>query len=231
LLLIVVVVHSVVLTLWLAPSSPVREAAGPARLASYVNPYFQQGRDVVGIGTQQVDESFSIRAFVVPDGSSKGAPTEWIDLTAIDNQANRHDLAPRRTRLIARRLAANLNLAMFNLTQEQRAIVRRLTADDLPSSVATSLREAGGEADAIRLFQAYDQMATQFTSLYAQSQWDGRVVQVQFRVGRRTVPPRSERDAKTLNDVDFGTFSFGWRRTFRGSTESRATFDAYVKAS
>lgn len=223
LLLIVVIVHSAVLALWLAPSGPIRDAVGDERLASYVNPYFQQGRDLVGIGAQRVDESFSIRAFVVPDGSKKGKPTEWIDLNALDNRAGRHDLASRRVHGIARRLAANLNLAMFNLTEKQRKIVRRLTADDLPSIVSTKLLKAGGDPEAVRMFQAYDQMATQFSSLYAQSRWDGRVVQVQFRVGRRTVPTRS-----ALSDVDFATFSFGWRRTFRGSTEARASFDSYV---
>lgn len=223
------VVHSVILALWLAPANPVRDAAGEQRLASYVHPYFQQGRDLVGIGAQRVDESFSVRAFVVANGEVKGEPTEWIDLTALDNRAVQHDLSPGRTSLMARRLATNLNLAMFNLTEKQRKIVRRMTADDLPSAVAITLQEAGGNDEAIRLFQAYDQMATQFTSLYAQSRWSGRVVQVQFRVGRRTVPPRSTDGEKSLSDVDFRTFSFGWRRTFRGPAEARAAFDSAVK--
>lgn len=229
LLLVVVLVHSVILTLWLAPSSPIRQAAGDGRLASYVDPYFQQGHDVVGIGAQQVDESFSVRAFVAPDDGGKGKPTEWVDLTRADNRANKHDLAAPRVHVIARRLATNLNLAMFSLTEAQRKIVRGLTADDLPSAVKVALEKAGGRPEAVRFFQAYDQMATQFTSLYAQSRWDGRVVQVQFRVGRRTVPPYAERATTSLDDVKFLMFSFGWRRTFRGSVEARATFDSYVK--
>jgi hypothetical protein len=227
LVLVVVVVHSVILTLWLAPSSPVRGAVGDGRLASYVDPYFQQDRDVVGIGTQRVDESFSIRAFVAPDGGGKGKATAWVDVTARDLSATRHDLTAPRFRVIARRLAANLNAAMFSLSEPQRAIVAELTADDLPSTVRTRLEAAGGDADAVRLFQAYDQMATQFASLYAQSEWDGRVVQVQFRVGRRTVPPRTGRTV--LDDVEFTTFSFGWRRAFRGSAEARAAFDSAAK--
>ncbi len=229
-LLIVVVVHSAVLALWLAPSSPLRSAAGPDRLASYVDPYFQQGRDVVGIGTQQVDESFSVRAFVVPDGGGDGTRTEWVDLTESDLQQARHQLSPSRTSLIARRLATNLNLAMFNLTEEQRAVIRELKADQLPSEVTAALAEAGGRPDAVQFFQAYDQMATQFSSLYAQARWtDGRVTQVQFRVGRRTVPPHDDRDDKKIGDVEMLTFSFGWRRVFRGSLEARDTFDSYVK--
>jgi hypothetical protein len=228
-LLVVVVVHSAVLALWLAPASPIREAAGDGRLASYVDPYFQQGRDVVGIGSQQVDESFSIRAFVQPDGGGKGRATEWVDVTRLDNRANHHDLTAGRVHLIARRLATNLNDAMFSLSEPQRKVVRELTADDLPSAVKVALEKAGGDAGAVRFFQAYDQMATQFTSLYAQSRWDGRVVQVQFRVGRRTVPPHAQRRSASLDDVDFETFSFGWRQTFRGSADARAAFDAYVK--
>jgi hypothetical protein len=229
LLLVVVVVHSIVLTLWLAPSSPIRDAAGDQRLASYVDPYFQQGRDAVGIGAQQVDESFSVRAFVAPDGGGKGRATEWVDLTELDRAASRHDPAAARVHLIARRLATNLNLAMFSLNEAQRTIVEELTADDLPSAVKVSLEGAGDDPDAVRFFQAYDQMATQFASLYAQSRWDGRVVQVQFRAGRRTVPPYARRASATLSDVEFMTFSFGWRRTVRGSAEARATFDSYVK--
>lgn len=232
LLLVVVVVHSIILTLWLAPSSPIREAAGDNRLASYVDPYFQQGRDVVGVGVQQVDESFRIRAVVVADGADEGTVTPWIDLTALDNKANRHDLTAARVHVIARRLATNLNLAMFNLTAAQRALIGSLTATDVPSAVTVKLQEAGdgGDGDAIRFFQAYDQMATQFASLYAQSTWtDGTVDQVQFEVGRRTVPPYADRSKTSLRDVDFRQFSFGWRYAFRGSAEARETFDSYVK--
>ena len=233
LMLVVVVVHTVVLALWLAPSGPLRDTVGQTRLASYVDPYFQQGRDVIGVGTQKVDESFSVRAFVAPDSGGKGAVTEWVDLTRSDDRANRHALAPARAHLVARRLATNLNLAMFALTQAQRDVVSGLTADDLPSLVKPALEKAGGRPGAVRLFQAYDQMATQFSSLYAQSRWgaDGRVVQVQFRVGRRTVPAAGERATTSLDGVAFDDFSFGWRRVFRGSLEAREAFDSFVEAS
>lgn len=228
-LLVVVVVHSAILALWLAPSSPIREAAGDRRLASYVDPYFQQGRDVVGVSDQKVDESFSIRAFVVPDGQEAGADTEWIDLTALDNRANRHDLTASRVHVIARRLATNLNLAMFNLNEGQRKVVRELDVDNLPSEVTATLEGLGDDAEAVRFFQAYDQMATQFASLYAESRWEGNIVQVEFRVGRRTVPPFADRKKTSLGDIPFRYFGFGWRQTFRGSAEARATFDSYVK--
>lgn len=229
LLLVVVLVHTVVLTLWLAPSSPLRDAVGERRLTSYVDPYFQQDRDLVGVGIQQVDESFSVRAFVAPDGGGKGKNTEWVDLTRADVRADRGDPAPERVHLIARRLATNLNLAMFNLTPAQRRVVRSLTAEDEPSLVTPALTGVGGRAEAVQFFQTYDLMATQFASLFAESRWDGRVVQVQFKVGRRTVPPYADRATTSLDDVPFREFSFGWRSAFRGSLEARETFDSYVK--
>lgn len=228
LLLVVVVVHSVILTLWLAPSSPLRDAAGDQRLNTYVDPYFQQGRDVIGVGTQQVDESFSIRAVTTPADGGEPTTTPWLDLTAIDRRADRHDLTTDRARLIARRLATNLNLAMFSLTEEQRRYVRGLTVDDLPSTVTAGLEALSDNPEQIRFFQAYDQMATQFTSLYAQARWDD-VTQVEFMVGRRTVPPYADRRTSSIDDVPFRQFTFGLRQLFRGSLDARETFDSYVK--
>ncbi len=231
LLVVVVIAHSVALTLWLAPSSPIRDAAGDNRLASYVDPYFQQGREAVGVGVQRVDESFRVRAVVVEDGADEGTVTPWVDLTAMDNRDNRHDLTSARVHVIARRLATNLNLAMFNLSAAQRAVVAGLVGTDGPSAVTVKLQEAGGgDGDAIRFFQAYDQMATQFASLYAQARWTGgRVDQVEFQVGRRTVPPYADRSKVAVRDLPFRTFSFGPRIAFRGSAEARETFDSYVK--
>lgn len=227
-LLAVVVVHSVILTLWLAPSSPLRDAAGDRRLSTYVDPYFQQSRDVLGVGSEQVDESFSIRAVVTPADGGEPSTTSWIDLTKLDNRADRHEVVTDRVHLIARRLATNLNLAMFGLTDEQRRYVRGLTVNDVPSIVGVALTDMSDNADAIRFFQAYDQMATQFASLYAQARWDD-VTQVEFRVGRRTVPPRADRDETSIDDVPFRQFVFGQRTVFRGSLEARETFDSYVK--
>ncbi|WP_162891111.1 DUF5819 family protein [Aeromicrobium sp. A1-2] len=229
-LAVLAAVHSVVLMLWLAPSSPLRDAVGSSNLASYVDPYFQQGDNGVGIGAQFVDESFSIRALIRPEGAKKTTLTTWVDVTAVERRSTVHDLDPARVHATARRLATNLNLAMFNLEPEQRKLIRSVKALDGVTKVRAALTKNGANARSITSFLAYDQMATQFASLYARSLYDGdQVVQVQYRVGRRTVPPFADRDKKTLADVDYRIFYFGWRLPFRGSTEARAAFDSYVK--
>ena len=46
---VILVVHSVIVALWLAPSSPIRQAVGDSRLSTYVDPYFQQGDQIVAV--------------------------------------------------------------------------------------------------------------------------------------------------------------------------------------
>lgn len=226
---ILVLVHSALLMLWLAPSSPIRDVVGSRNLASYVDPYFQQDVDTVDPSVQFVDEAFQVRAFVT-NGSAKGDLTEWVDITKEDLRDVKFDPDPARVHLIARRLATNLNRSMFALEPEQRKIVRESKASETSSERGAALNAAGNNPAVVQNYLAYDQMATQFASLYAASRWKGTVLQVQFKVGRRSVPKFSQRHEKKISDVDYLWFSFGWRPQFRGSLEAQAPFDEYVRS-
>ncbi len=227
-LALLVALHSALLMLWLAPSSPIRDLVGSRNLASYVDPYFQQDVDTVDPSVQFVDEAFQIRA-LVKKGSAKAKVTEWIDLTDQDISDVRFSPSPARVHLIPRRLATNLNRSMFALEPEQRQIVRGWKATDLTSTRAAKLNKAGKNAAVVQNFMAYDQMATQFASLYATAKWKGKVLQVQFKVGRRSVPEFSKRHDVKIKDVDYLWFSFGWRPHFRGPLEAQTPYDSYVK--
>ncbi len=225
---VLVLIHSALLMLWLAPSSPIRDLVGSRNLASYVDPYFQQDVDAVDPSVQFVDESFQIRVFL-DTGAAEPEVTDWVDLTEEDVRAMRFNPSPARVHLIARRLATNLNRSMFALTPEQRKIVRESKAGDTSSARSAALNRAGDKPSVVQNYLAYDQMATQFASLYATSQWKGKVLQVQFRSGRRSVPAYSKRDETKLPDIDYLWFSFGWRPAFRGSVEAQAPYDSYVR--
>lgn len=225
---LVVALHSTLLMLWLAPSSPIRDLVGSRNLASYVDPYFQQDVDAVDPSVQFVDESFQIRA-LVKNGSAKAKVTEWVDLTQEDIRDVRFNPNPARVHLIPRRLAINLNRSMFALEPDQRKIVREWKAADVSSARAAELNKAGRNPAVVQNFMAYDQMATQFTSLYATSKWKGKVLQVQFKVGRRSVPEFSRRHDIKIKDVDYLWFTFGWRPRFTGSIESQSPYDSYVR--
>ena len=227
-LALLVVLHSALLMLWLAPSSPIRDLVGSRNLASYVDPYFQQDVDAVDPSVQFVDESFQIRA-LVKNGSAKAKTTAWVDLTKEDMNAVRFNPNPARVHLISRRLATNLNRSMFALQPAQRKIVREWKATDTTSARAAALNAKADNPTIVQNFMAFDQMATQFTSLYATSQWKGKVVQVQFKVGRRSVPEFSKRHKTKITDVDYLWFTFGWRPRFRGLLEAQTPYDSYVR--
>lgn len=225
-----VALHTVLLALWLSPANPARDSIGPSVLGSYVEPYFEQSWDGLDPRAQYVDESFRIRANVATAGGKKMRVTPWLDLTTVENGSLRHELDQARVHLIARRLATNLNAAMYAMAPAQRKLV---TTNYITTPIATlrqRLLAAGSDRAAVQMYMAYDQMATQFASMYARAKWgDDTILEVQYLVGRRTVPDYSERGSKTLKDVDYLWFPFGYRKAYRGSYEAQVAFDSYVK--
>lgn len=219
-------VHSALVALWLAPSGPVREAAGGSLLASYVDPYFRQSWDLLEPSSQRVDEALWVRARVQL-GEDDVKTTPWLDVTQADLTRSRSDVAPARVHLAGRRLATNLNNAMFGLGSAGRRAARDSFASR-PDELEGAVRGSGAAASDARTYLDLDAMTTRFASLYTQAYADERVLQVQYRVGRRIVPPRAGGDQQRVGDVDFEWFDAGWRRAVRGSAEARAAFDSYL---
>ena len=87
------------------------------------------------------------------------------------------------------------------------------------------LVEAGASVEEATANLTVDEMTTRFASLYTQAYADQRVVQVQYRVGRRTVPPRADRDEQRVAAVPFAWFDAGWRTAVRGTASAQDAFD------
>lgn len=226
-LALVAAVHSAILVVWLSPSGPVRDSIGDQKLETYVNPYFGQAWGAMAPNAQFVDETFRFRARVKDDVTGKVEATDWIDVTAADDTALRHDVRPARANTISRRLATNLNGAMYGLDARQRALVRTSHGKLSPAELESRLVKLG-RIPAVRSYLAYDQMATRFASMYAAARFDGRIVAVQYRIGRRTVPSADRRDGQDVRDVKFTWFEFGYRGAFKASYEAQSAFDDYV---
>ncbi|TGN32584.1 DUF5819 family protein [Aeromicrobium chenweiae] len=230
-LAVVAVAHSVVLAFWLAPRSPLRDAVGDRTLATYVNPYFEQSWSALAPNAQFADESFTLRAQVKDDATGTITMSEWIDVTAAEDRALRRDVDPARVHAIARRLATNLNGAMFGLNPRQRVLVRESYTKEPIERLGDRLYSAGTDRRAaVQSYVAYDTMATRFASMYARARFDGRILKVQYRIGRRTVPSGATRAADALQGRDFHWFEFGFRRGFAASFEAQTAFDDYVGA-
>ena len=226
---LVLVVHSVLLAMWLAPSSPVRDLVGQARLASYVDPYFQQSDQTVGVASNRVDESLSLRALVRPEGGGKPIVTDWIDVTRSETQAIRGNAGPARAHQIARRLATNVNFVLFSLTARQRGLIAATDADVPVARLQRQLQSGESNRREVQNFMAQDQMVTQFASLWLEATYpEVELVGVQYRVGRRVVPDFDERDVATVRGTDFGYFNIGWRKATRPDPAARAAFADYV---
>lgn len=226
---IVLVAHTVLLALWLAPSSPIRDTVGAGNLATYVDPYFQQGSDVVGIGSNQVDESLELRARVQPEGGGESFATEWIDVTARELRAVQGELGPPRAHQMARRVATNTNFAVFGLDATQRETIAQTKADVPVARLQRTLNEQGSSAGAVQNFMAQDQMATQLASLWLGALYDDvELLEVQYRVGRRVVPDIADRATQKVTDTEFDYFDIGWRAAYRANPEARAAFNDYL---
>ncbi|MGJ9421657.1 DUF5819 family protein [Aeromicrobium sp. CF3.5] len=226
---VVLVAHTVLLALWLAPSSPIRDTVGAGNLATYVDPYFQQGNDVVGVGSNQVDESLVLRARVQPEGGGEPFVTEWIDVTATELRAVRGELGPSRSHQMARRVATNMNFAVFGLDTAQRETIAETEANVPVVRLQRALNEQGSSAGAVQNFMAQDQMATQLSSLWLGALYDDvELLEVQYRVGRRVVPDIADRVTQKITDTDFDYFDIGWRAAYRANPEARAAFNDYL---
>lgn len=219
-------VHSLLVALWLAPAGPVREVAGDSVLASYVDPYFRQSWDLLEPSSQRVDEALWVRARVRL-GEGEVTETPWLDVTKADLTRARADVAPARVHLSGRRLATNLNNAMFGLGTAGRQVAQGSAVQE-PGSLAAGLQATGVPALELAAYLDLDTMASRFATLYTQAYADARVVQVQYRVGRRIVPPREQRDTARVSSEPFEWFDAGWRRAQRGSAEAQAAFDDWL---
>ncbi len=226
------IAHGVLVGLWLAPSSPVRNVVGGSFLASYIDPYFKQGNDTLGIGSNRIDESLQIRAWVKKTpNSKKSKKTEWLDVTALETRRLRGDFAAARSHQAARRIAASLNLAMLQFNPEQLKVVAEFGADSDRESMRRELLGAGAKPLYVLNFLGADEMARRYASLWLGAEiTDGEIVKVAYRVGRRQAPSVKDGSAATLKGRPFTWFDMGNRKPYRGTPEARAAFKDYVKA-
>lgn len=222
------IAHTVLVATWLAPTSPVRNVFGQTRLATYVDPYFQQSWSAIDPNSQHVDETLRFRAQVLDVDAGAKKTTEWVNLTAFEDRFLKFDVQPARVHLINRRLATNLTSATFALNTKQRRLVDEDYVEVPVSRLATRLNAAGFSPPVVRNYLAFDQMAVQFLSMYAASVTGDEVLKIQYKVGRRTVPDFKDRNTAEFQGKKFTYFTYGWRQAYAGQLDAQSAFDAYV---
>ncbi len=220
-------VHSVLVTVWVMPANPLREAIGPERLERYIDNGvlpFEQDWSVFAPIPRRVGESVQVRAHVAGTGTT----TDWYDITAEEEERARHRINPSRIHAVTRRLGGSLNELLANFNDEQRRIVTagRASRDRL----AEDLRRAGrdNDDDDVARYLRTEEMLTRFGTMYATARWGDGVDQVQFRIGQRRVPAFDRRDRAAFGDAPFTYRTLGWRPVMPGGAVAQEAFDAYV---
>ena len=213
---VVFAVHSALVMVWVMPTNPIRDAIGPARVEGYVSNGivpFEQNWSVFAPTPRKGGEAVHVRAY---DGET-GMTTGWYDITADEDERIRHVPNPARIHSVTRRLGAEVNEQLPDLTEAQRDLI----SSDSPSrdDVARRLPD-----DVVRV----DEMLTRFGTMYAVARWGDRVSMVQVRIGHRSVPIFARRDRVDFLEVPFTYRTFGWRSALRGDAAAQAAFDDYV---
>ena len=89
------IVHVASVFLYVAPSNTVSQLY-QRQINAWVYPYFEQDWKLFAPNPQSVRQQISARtSMTAPDGTPR--PSGWVDLTAIDDAAVRHDLFPSHT--------------------------------------------------------------------------------------------------------------------------------------
>ncbi len=210
-------VHSILVMVWVMPTNPIRDAIGSARVDGYVNNGivpFEQNWAVFAPTPRKGGETVQVRAY---DGET-GTTTDWYDITADEDERIRHVPNPARFHSVTRRLGAEVNDQLPDLTEAQRDLI----SSESPSREDVVRRLPG---DLIRV----DEMLTRFGTMYAVARWGDRVSMVQVRVGHRSVPIFARRDRVDFLELPFTYRTIGWRSALRGDAEAQAAFDDYVE--
>ncbi len=213
---VLAVVHSVLVTVWVMPTSPIRDAIGADRLAGYINNDivpFEQSWSVFAPTPRRGGENVQVRAY---DGET-GTTTEWFDITADEDERILHVPNPSRIHAVTRRLGGSANEELADLTDVQ---------VDLVSTDEPTRREM------LRLlpddYVDLEEMLIRFGTMYSIARWGNSVTMVQIKIGHRRVPAFANRARADFLNVPFTYRTLGWRKALRGDTEAQAAFDGYV---
>jgi hypothetical protein len=232
---VVFAIHTALITIWIQPANPFRDAVGGPNLNSYINNDifpFEQSWSVFAPTPRRGGENVKIRAYYGTPGSEGGRVTEWFDITGDEDQRIKYLVNPSRFHSATRRLGGNINSTVGQFNKQQRAIVGANVFTSPRSKLKKLLEQANtkgvvGQAN-INQYVDNDEMLTRYGTMYATARWGKGVTAVEFQVGHRSVPNFSKRNDENFLDVPFTYYRVGIRKAMPGNADAQAAFDGYV---
>lgn len=229
LVLAVVVVHSGIVALWVAPNNLLRQSIGASRVDDYILPMWDQAWSVFAPEADSGYERYEVRA-LVKRGNGEGS-TAWTPVTAREVVASvRHHPFPSRTALITTRLGAHVQRYYNALNGDQKQLVadadREVTLDELRAQL---LAAADSEAERGRVgpFLRAESATEHFLSGIADAIWGEDVVAIQFRKDKIVVSRYTDTDRPRQVRIAHQYFS-NWRPPISLTDAERAAFAAYT---
>ncbi|WP_423852963.1 DUF5819 family protein [Aeromicrobium sp.] len=229
-------IHTFLVTVWVMPANPFRDAVGGQNLMSYINNGilpFEQSWSVFAPTPRRGGENVKVRAYIGEPGSKTGRVTNWYDVTADEDQRIKYLVNPARIHSATRRLGGNINSSVAQFSPQQRTVIGAsfITTPRTELKKMLLADNTKGLAGQINIgsYLDNDEMLTRFGTMYATARWGKGVTAVEFKVGHRSVPNYSKRNDIDFKDVPFTYYDIGVRKAIPGNADAQAAFDGYVR--
>lgn len=228
LVLAVVVVHSGIVALWVAPNNLLRQSVGAQRVSSYVLPMWDQAWSVFAPEADSEYDRYQVRA-LVENGSEERA-TDWTSVTSRELLGSvRHHPFPARTALLTTRLSGHVKKYYDALNPAQKQIVadasREVSLDELRSRLLAAATTPAERAK-VRPFLRAEAGTERFLSGVADALWGPDVVAIQFRKDK-VIATRYTDGAERQVETGFQFYS-NWRPQQDLTADERAAYRSYV---
>lgn len=230
-LVAVVLIHTLIIGLWVAPSTPLRDWAGQDRVREYVQPWFTQNWSIFAPTPRRAAVTFEVRSRIEGGGNSELEVTEWVDLIDNEDAIVAGNLFPARTAKITRRVTDRIHNAYSSMNTEQREWLQANYTDDIPvERLRERLTSVDGGANR-RIVDNYmdaDDAATRIASGFAEVEWGelGDVVDIQYRTSTRPAPAWDDEE-QTIDDTTRSERDYGWRTAAEVDESELAYLEKY----
>jgi hypothetical protein len=232
---VVFAVHTALITIWIQPTNPFRDAVGQDSLYTYINNKvlpFEQSWSVFAPTPRRGGENVKIRAYYGTPGKPDTRVTEWFDITADEDKRIKFLVNPSRFHSATRRLGGNINSTVGQFNDQQRLIIAGTLYTSPRSKLAGLLQQTNTKGvagqSAVKQYLQNDEMLTRYGTMYANARWGKGVTAVEFQVGHRSVPNYTKRNEQNFLDVPFTYYRVGVRKAMPGNADAQAAFDGYV---
>lgn len=230
-LLAVVLVHTSLIGLWVAPNTPAGDWVGTDRVREYVQPWFNQNWSIFAPNPRRVAVTFEVRAAVLRADSGEQDITDWVDLIDNEDSIVAGNPSPPRTAKISRRTADRLHSAISDMNTGQREWIEANYVETPIDQLRERLTavEGGAQAADINRYMTADAAATSIATGFAEYEWgeQGEVIHVQYRTSTRPAPPWDS--DQTIDDTTRTERHYGWRAPVEITGQEILQFSRYLE--